>query len=56
MPPDIAAFLHVDVVSGATKNDYALHRRPAAQCVVVLTDDAIAAARCDPIATLNVKS
>src|SRR5438045_5564167 len=34
MPPNIAAFLHVDVVSGPAKNDYALHRRAFPKSII----------------------
>src|SRR6266542_6074103 len=34
MPPDIAAFFHVDVVSGTSKNDHAFDRRATAQRVI----------------------
>src|SRR5437016_14629572 len=34
MPPNVAAFLHMNVVSGAAKNDYALHRSAITKCVI----------------------
>src|SRR6266436_6761999 len=34
VPPNIAAFLHVDLVSGPSKNDYALHGRAITKCVI----------------------
>ena len=34
MPPDVAAFFHVDLVAGAPKNDHPSDRGFAPQCVV----------------------
>src|SRR5437588_4451607 len=34
MPPNVAAFLHVDVVSGPAKNDYAPDRSAITKCVI----------------------
>jgi hypothetical protein len=34
VPPNIAAFLHVDLVAGPAKNDYALDRHALAQRVI----------------------